>query len=137
MTNLSRNHFFAIAAVSLSALVAVPATASAGVICSQVSADKDDAEERLSDGNMYINSDDLDLKPSRASGMRFRNLSIPQGATITYAYISMVARSSDSRYTWLRIFGEDHNDAKNFDNDDHEITSRPLTSASADWVPQS
>lgn len=121
--------------LSIFGAMAVPSTASAAVTCSQISTSKDDAEERLSDGDVSNGSDDLDLEPSKAVGLRFRNLSIPQGATISYAYFSFVADDSDSGYSWLRIFGEDHNDAKNFDEEDFEITDRPLTDAFADWVP--
>ena len=57
----------------------------------------DDVEERA-DGSMYLNSSDLELieddsdnHPTNLTGIRFSNTGIPQGATITNAYIQFTA----------------------------------------------
>ena len=53
----------------------------------------DDVEERLSDGAIYTNSSDLEIGDDpetlgdQAVGVRFRNITIPPGATILNAYI--------------------------------------------------
>lgn len=62
----------------------------------RIASSSDDAEE-LDDGSMYLNSSDLEFMkdPSfgeqRAVGMRWTNVNIPPGATITKAYIDEVA----------------------------------------------
>src|SRR4030095_11313804 len=68
------------------------ATAASSVnITSQVSASADDAEEPLTGGLTDLNSSDLELgadgTTSQRVGMRFNNLTIPQGAFITNAYV--------------------------------------------------
>ena len=48
----------------------------------RVTADSDDAEEYVSTGVMYLDSTDLELisePPDQEVGMRFLNLTIPQG----------------------------------------------------------
>lgn len=59
----------------------------------RVSSSSDDAEEEVTTGAMYDNSSDLELVyddfvlDNQLIGVRFQNVSIPQGAVITNAYI--------------------------------------------------
>lgn len=110
----------------------------------RVSSSSDDAEERGSDassspGRMYLNSSDLELvrdgssKGNQWVGMVFRNLSIPQGATITSAYIQFTTDETNSGTTNLTIRGEDTNNAGTFTSANNNISSRSLTSASVAW----
>ncbi len=110
----------------------------------RVSSNNDDAEELISDGDMYRNSSDLELGyDSYAGGLqivgiRFRNINIPQGATITSAYIEFETDETDSGTTNLVIFGEDDDSAKQFNNSDYNISDdRTKTSAYVNWSPSS
>lgn len=103
----------------------------------RVDASNDDAEEVYGPGTMNLTSPDLDLGQVSGqyiiSGMRFRNTGIPQGATITNAYIVFTADESGSTGTTLHFKAEDHNDAVSFGSNDHNITNRSFTSATVDW----
>ncbi len=76
-------------------------------------------------------------------GVRFRNINIPQGATITNAYLEFGAASSGTGATTLTIQGEDTDDADAFTTDASNISGRTTTTESvttqygSDWVSTS
>ena len=79
----------------------------------RVNQDNDDAEETVSNGDMSRGSSDLELTEDFANhggeqeiGMRFRNINVPPGATITSAYVEFVADESQSGQTDLVFWGE-------------------------------
>ena len=101
--------------------------------------DNDDAEEKVSDGDMDRGSSDLELVEEGSTpqlvGMRFRSITIPQGATITNAYVQFTVDETDSEATSVTIRGQDADDAASFSSSDYDISSRATTSASAAWSP--
>jgi len=109
----------------------------------RVDAGNDDAEERISDGEMYRNSSDLELGFDdfvgglQIVGMRFKNVAIPQGATISSAYLEFETDETESGATSVVIFGENVDDANEFSESGSDISARSKTSASADWSPSS
>ncbi len=89
-------------------------------------------ETLLSGNNFGLGYDDG--RP-QANGMRFRNVEIPQGATILSAEIEFTARDTDSATGFtLRITGEDVDDAATFTTTGGDVTSRTRTTAFIDWV---
>ncbi len=107
-----------------------------GVIDVRVSQGSDDREED-GDGNPYEHTD-LDMGSQPYVGIRFQNLSIHQGATISSAYITFEASppvdGHNTQATPLTIHGQAADNAPTFTmgvNDD--ISSRPNTTASVDW----
>jgi MSHA biogenesis protein MshQ len=104
-----------------------------------VTANNDDAEEGVSDGNMYRGSSDLELgydgNREQIVGMRFSLVDIPQGAVINSAYIEFTTDETDSGTTNLVIFGEAENNPNQFANNDYNISSRNKTAASVNWSP--
>lgn len=109
----------------------------------RVEADNDDAEERISDGEMYRDSSDLELgfdqfvDGLQIVGMRFTNVAIPQGAIINSAYLEFTTDETDSGSINVVIFGENVNTADDFSDSDDDISDRARTAASADWNPSS
>ncbi len=105
----------------------------------RVNGSNNDAEERISDGDMYRNSTDLEFAYDRGglqiTGMRFQNVAIPQGATINNAYLEFETDETDSGATNLVIYGEDADNPNVFANNDNNISSRNQTSASVNWAP--
>ncbi len=99
----------------------------------QVSQSADDAEES-SNGAMDLTSGDLDLGDKPYNGLRFQNINIEQGASITNAYIQFTAdkdnQSASASYT---IKGQASDDASVFTTSTSNITSRSTTSASVNW----
>ena len=107
----------------------------------RVGASNDDAEERISDGDMYRDSTDLETSYDdyhgglQIVGMRFRNVAIPQGATISSAYIEFETDETDSGTTSLQIYGEDSDTTNEFASNGGDISSRTSTSATVNWNP--
>lgn len=102
----------------------------------KVTANNDDAEERA-DGSMYRDSSDLELTKDggyQKVGMRFVGITVPQGATITNAYIEFTVDETDAEDGTLTITGEDIDDADGFSSNDNDITDRTPTFASVEWV---
>ena len=109
-------------------------------ISRRVSTGNDDAEQYQSGGRMYLNSSDLELvkdgsKGNQYVGIRFRNMTIPQDATITNAYIQFTVDEKNSGSTSLTIKGHDTNNAGGFTTTKYNISDRTTTSASVNWNP--
>ena len=103
----------------------------------RVSSSSDDAEEDAS-GSMSLTSSDLELINDggpQSVGLRFTDVDVPQGATIVDAYLWFQADEKDTGETTLEIWGEATDDAVTFSINAFDITSRSITSASAEWSP--
>lgn len=102
-----------------------------------LSLNTDDAEENASTGAMTLNSATLKLintgSVDQRVGLRFQNINIPQGATITSARIQFDAASSDSGATSLTIYGQAGDNAATFSTSANDISGRAPTTASVDW----
>ena len=103
----------------------------------RVNSGNDDAEERISNGDISRGSSDLELgrdgSRDQIVGMRFTNVIVPSGATITNAYIEFTVDETDSGTANFTIYGEDANDPPNFSSSDDDISDRTQTSASVSW----
>ena len=106
-------------------------------IISQVSQGNDDAEERVSSGNMSLTSSDLELTSDGGNnqliGIRFQNINIPQGTTILSASIQFTTDETNSGSTSVTIGGEDADNASVFSGTNSNISNRTLTTASVGW----
>jgi hypothetical protein len=105
----------------------------------QVASGNDDAEEVLPKGDIKRGSSRLEMvEKSREHyivGIRFSNVTIPQGATITSAQLDFMASNTDGDPTSLTISGEAGDDTEFFRTADYNISSRATTAASASWTP--
>jgi len=114
-----------------------PVGTQANTIEIRIETGNDDAEERSS-GSMYLTSSDLELvydSGNQKVGMRFNGVTIPQGATISNAYIQFQADESHSGATYLTIQGQDIGNAPIFTSSSGNISSRARTTASVSWEP--
>tara|TARA_B100001750_G_C15237394_1_gene461182 strand:+ start:27 stop:668 length:642 start_codon:yes stop_codon:yes gene_type:complete len=103
----------------------------------RIAAEYDDAEERENQ-SMYMNSSDLELiydNSRQQVGMRFLNITIPQGTEVKNAYIRFTTDETNSSNVTVTFFGEDVDDAVTFATNSGNISSRTKTSASVDWTP--
>ena len=92
----------------------------------------DDAEER-SNGDMYLDSSDIELTEDSAAqtvGLRFTNLAVPAGAVIESAYIQFQVDETNSGTTQLIIAAEASSNAAPFVDRDNNISSRSRTATS-------
>lgn len=112
-----------------------------GTLNKRVATGNDDAEE-ATNGNMYLTSSDLELvydsyqsAGNQQVGIRFTNLGIPQGATITNAYIEFTTDESTTGGCNVSIYGHDVNNAGQFTSTNGNISGRTKTSASVSWSP--
>jgi hypothetical protein len=105
----------------------------------RVSASTDDAEEIISTGKMDLKSSDLEMildsDGNQTVGMRFNAITIPQGATITSAFIQFTVDEAESGATTLQIAGQAIDNAPTFTTATGNISSRPKTGASVSWSP--
>jgi hypothetical protein len=108
------------------------------IVTRRVQSGNDDAEE-FSDGEMYLNSTDLELVTgdgeNQTIGIRFTDLDIPQGATITSATVQFTVDETGGSNGNLTIKGEKVLNSLSFNSTDNNITNRPLTSAGVTWNP--
>jgi alkaline phosphatase len=111
----------------------------AGTVELRVATGTDDAEEQASSGTMYLNSSDLELVEDagyqglQLVGMRFPNVAVPRGATITHAYIEFTVDEVDSVPTSVYIRGQAADHAVTFGTANGDISNRPTTGAVANW----
>jgi len=110
----------------------------------RIGSGNDDAEEQNSNGNMSLDSSDLELTNDYADhggdqtiGLRFNNIPIDPGAQIHNAYIRFtVDETANSNPCNLTIRAQADDNAGPFTWDPYNITTgRPLTSASTAWSP--
>ena len=96
----------------------------------------DDAEERLSDGRVYLQGWDLELGEDHGPqmvGLRFQGIEIEPGAAIVEAYLSFWADEADSAATSLVFQGQAHDDAPAFSDSAGDLSRRPRTAAKVAW----
>jgi len=106
--------------------------------------DESDAEEIVSSGSCDTGSSDLELgsedggsgSAEQIVGMQWKNVRIPQGATINEAFVQfMVDAPRNDQPNDLEIWAEDIDDAPEFTDTDDDISDRTRTSASVLWSP--
>ena len=112
-------------------------TSEVTVLQSRVSANTDDAEEEP-DGSIDLNSSDLELvfnHSLQTVGVRFTNLSIPENAIITKAYIQFKVDERSVNDADIIIHGESTANALGFTKTDYNISDRNKTNTSVSWSP--
>jgi len=125
-----------------------------GTVVYSITQSIDDAEEmgpdglHMGPGAMYFTSSDIelveDIQPptsgTQTVGLRFNGINVPQGATITNAYLTFRAVSADSPNnntgpTNLVIQAQASDDAPAFPNTYYYLTNTDRTVASTNWAP--
>ena len=122
--------------------VNVSSNGSGTTVSSKVNTGNDDVEEHSSNGTIYLDSSDLELvydsynsQGNQHVGVRFIGVNVPQGATITDAYIQFTCDEASSGSTSLTIHGHDVNNAAAFTGSSYEVSGRTATSANVNWSP--
>lgn len=106
----------------------------------RVNAGTDDAEENIATGAIDMTSTDLELIDDggvlQYVAMRFASMNIPKGAIIAGAHVQFATDELFSGATSLTIRGQAADNAATFTSATSNISSRPLTTASASWSPE-
>ncbi|PHS07636.1 MAG: hypothetical protein COA78_13340 [Blastopirellula sp.] len=93
-----------------------------------------DVEEGYDEEEVSTTGFHLDMGKEEWIGVRFSNVTIPDNATITNAYIQFRAYDSQSNDADYRIYGYDTDNAGEFQHDeDEEVSGKSRTSASIEW----
>jgi hypothetical protein len=98
----------------------------------------DDAEERVSDGRMTLDSSDLELvfdKRDQLVGMRFASIPVPRGAAILDAYLQFQVDEVSTGAASLSVQAESSDDAAAFTSVARNVSLRPRTTAAVSWSP--
>ncbi len=117
--------------------VTVQPAGSSTVLDLRIASGADDVEESAT-GSVYTNSTDLELVfdgSNQTVGLRFANVAIPKGATITSAYIQFQADEAQSELTNLTLQGEAADHAPAFTSANLGVSGRARTAASVAWSP--
>ncbi|MEK6752903.1 MAG: hypothetical protein AABZ00_11640 [Chloroflexota bacterium] len=103
-----------------------------------IASNSDDAEESAS-GSVSLSSSDLELirdADNQQVGLRFTNVTIPQGTTILNAYIQFTVDETTSEATTLTLQGEANDNPVTFGySTSNKISTRPPTTSSVAWNP--
>lgn len=112
-------------------------------ITNTIMSNDDDAEEYKSDGSVGLTSSDLELcieqwtwplsDEAQWVGVRFAGVEIPQGATVTNAYIQFTADENQSGTSNIVIYGEASDNALTFTSSNNNISSRTRTANTVSW----
>jgi len=96
----------------------------------------DDVEENNGTGVIYYDSSDLEFTRdgtfNQNVGVRFQNVTVPEDATITNAYIVFRADESHSTTCTVHIAGVDQDNATAWSGG-YNVSTRPKTTAQTDW----
>jgi len=109
----------------------------------RIAAGDDDVEENGKNGNMYLNSSDLELVYDRSYtgnqviGLRFMDVFLPPGAVITNAYVQFTTDEARNTNGNKLIRAENTNDSAPFINQKYNLSNRTKTQAVAAWTPPS
>jgi len=127
----------ALASAPKTAGITVTASTTVTTVEARVAASTDDGEQALT-GSMSLTSSDLELVhdgTDQIVGMRWNGLAIPTGATIRAAWIQFMSKEAQSEVTNLVLRAQAADNATTFTSTSSNISSRPLTTAAAQWVP--
>lgn len=110
-------------------------------VCKSITSSIDDAEQRVSNGQMYTNSSDLELVDDfdylgmQVVGLRFTGLNIPAGSQIQTASIQFAVDETVGSNGTISIAGHDVANSPAFSTSAYNISSRTKTSATTSWSP--
>ena len=122
---------------SFLSLTSRPSESGSGSVSYQIENGDDDAEEQVSNNNLNLTSTDLELMrdggDKQLVGLRFNNIEVPQGATITSAAITFEVDEKRTGKLDVDIYGEDSSQPLRY-SDSAKISTRTKTSAKVDWA---
>ncbi len=107
----------------------------------RIMAKNNDAEEnKFNNGSIDLNSSDLEFYTEegvdpQVIGMRFENITIPQGATITAAYIEFTVDESTTGNVTMNFAGEAVDNSLAFTSVPFNISGRTKTNSQVSWSP--
>ncbi len=115
---------------------------SSDTVCVSIESGGDDMEQNGTNGSMYSTSSDIELVSdvnngggNQTIGLRFNNIGMPQGATISGAYLQFTVDEVGSGPSSLAIQGEAADNATAYSAAAYDVSNRARTTASVSWAP--
>lgn len=109
-------------------------------LSSRVDEDNGDMEQFVSSGIMTPEGTRLSLGAENGDaqlvGVRFQDITVPAGATITSAHIEFTAERSDAQDAALQIVGHDTADSPSIASTNKYLSDLPKTAARVNWSPE-
>jgi hypothetical protein len=119
--------------------LALAGAAAADTVEVRIAADADDAEEATSDGDVTLDSSDLELVTDGSDvqvvGLRFPGVAVPPGASIEQAWVQFQTDEVSTGSVSLEIEGDATPQAPAFSAATGNLSARPRTAASVAWSP--
>ncbi len=110
--------------------------ATPGTLELQIASGNNDAEQR-GDGSVTMTSVDLEMvdtkKGAQTVGLRYTNVAVPPGSTITHAYIQFTAEDGSSSTTDLVIEAQNSANAPVFKRQNNSLSKRGTFSREVHW----
>ena len=108
--------------------------AASGSVTKKISSSNDDAKQNLSSGTVYLTYDKVYLTPAYINGLRFSDLDIPQGATITNATITFTASDYNSGNINFVFKVEDTDNSTPFTSTNYDLSNRTTLVTTVSWL---
>ena len=104
----------------------------------RVAAGSDDAEQSVGSGSVNLSSSDLELTTDGSTqqvvGIRFQNVQVPKGASITDAYVQFRTDETSTGASSMTVRAENADNAPTYTTANANVTSRATTGSVA-WSP--
>lgn len=104
-------------------------------VVSNVDKSQNDVEEYTNGSGVLVNGTVLNLDANNTVGLRFENVIIPQGATVTSATVSLTSLSDDSDPVEIEVYAEATDNSLPYTNAADTVSSRVSTSNFVSWLP--
>ncbi len=121
--------------------LAIGSPAAAATLDVRVAASSDDAEQDLGSTTPNLTSSDLELVTDGSTlqtlGMRFRGLTLPQGASITNAWLQLQVDEVSTAAASLSFRAQAADDPPAFTTGTNDLSGRAVGAASVAWAPPS
>jgi len=119
--------------------VTVNSAPGGGTLDRRVAASLDDVEQFTAGNSMYVTSSDLEMvndgSTQQLVGLRFPNVTVPQGAVVTDAWITFGAKDTASTAMTLTLQAQASDNAPAFTTANNNLGSRTMGAASVVWSP--
>jgi type IV pilus assembly protein PilY1 len=104
-------------------------------VVSAIDKSTNDIEEYTNGSGVLINGTVLNLDVNNTIGLRFENIIVPQGATVTSATVSLTSLSDDSDPVEIEVYAEAADNSQPYTNAADAVSSRASTGNFVSWLP--
>lgn len=118
--------------------ISTPVIKTNGQLTRKISGASDDAEQHVQNGSVNTVRTTLSLTQHNGSqqvGLRFKNITVPQGSYIASAKIKLTSRDSSSQAAEWTLQSQINSSAEIFTTEKYDISLRPHSDQIVTWTP--